>query len=107
MSSYSINKKFRKLANHNWSLRKGLVHASWTVVRHAKHKVPVDTGRLRASIGYEIDGYDASIGTNVEYAEWNEFNNKAYLRPAIQLETEDILHQISKDLKADLKRLFR
>lgn len=38
---------------------------------------PVDTGRLRDSITHEVEDNVAYIGTNVEYAPYVEFNDKA------------------------------
>jgi len=43
----------------------------------AKQETPVDTGRLRNSITHETQGDFAVIGTNVEYAEPVEYNEKA------------------------------
>lgn len=37
-------------------------------VEKAKENVPVDTGNLRDSISYEVDGDHAEVGTDVEYA---------------------------------------
>lgn len=39
--------------------------------------VPVDTGRLRNSIEYQVEDSQVIIGTNVEYAREVEFNDKA------------------------------
>lgn len=46
---------------------------------YAKDECPVDTGRLRNSISNEVnaDEYCVYIGTNVEYAPYVEFNDKA------------------------------
>ena len=43
---------------------------------HAKDGCPVDTGRLRNSITHAEDDNSTYIGSNVEYAEWNEYHNK-------------------------------
>lgn len=43
---------------------------------YAKDGCPVDTGRLRNSITHATEDNSVYIGTNVEYAEWNEFHNK-------------------------------
>lgn len=47
--------------------------------RHAKLECPVDTGRLRNSITHQIMPSDKTviIGTNVEYAEYVEKNDRA------------------------------
>ena len=46
---------------------------------YAKDECPVDTGRLRNSIAHEVvDGEKAVyIGTNVEYAKYVEYGEKA------------------------------
>lgn len=61
------------------------------VEAEAKRICPVDTGRLRASITYEIDenGLIARVGTNVEYAIYVEMGTwkmvaQPYLRPALE-----------------------
>lgn len=62
------------------------------VDRAAKQLCPVDTGRLRASITWQIErdarGLLAMIGTNVEYARFVELGTvrapaQPYLRPAL------------------------
>jgi HK97 gp10 family phage protein len=63
------------------------------VVREAKKEAPVDTGRLRASITYEIIDLPgqlpkALVGSNVEYAPDQEFGTEEmpanpFLRPAL------------------------
>ena len=56
---------------------------------YAKGACPVDTGTLRDSITHTVDGNDAYIGTNVEYAPYVEFGTsrmkaQEFLRPAAQ-----------------------
>lgn len=48
--------------------RKGLQAASIEVASEAKRLTPVDTGRLRSSLGWNVSDLTAVIGTNVEYA---------------------------------------
>lgn len=58
---------------------------------YAKLGCPEDTGNLRNSISNEIDDRNVYVGTNVEYAVYVEFNDKAehlvggahYLRNAV------------------------
>jgi HK97 gp10 family phage protein len=51
--------------------------AAIAIENRAKQNAPVDTGRLRASIGHEIDAapvpHWAKVGTNVKYAPFMEF----------------------------------
>jgi len=93
-------------------------------------RVPVDTGRLRGSIGYKVGTEgglrksgsdeavqgsvpkgDAAIGTNVEYAPHVEFGTKfqrpqPFMRPGIQASIVDVQtifkRQLGQDLKIDL-----
>ena len=59
---------------------------------HAKDNITaddlIDTGRLRNSISYAVDGESAYIGTNVEYAPYLELGTKKiaahhYLKRAV------------------------
>jgi len=66
----------------------------------AKKTVPVDTGRLRASIRIEVeriakDVVEGKIGTNVDYAKKVEFGTsdqspQPYLRPALRKNFKEI-----------------
>lgn len=69
-----------------------VVAAALQVVNHAKELCPVDTGRLRGSIAYEIGAVNglpsARIGSNVEYAVYVELGTRhmsarPFLRPAL------------------------
>lgn len=55
------------------------------VVADARRGAPVDTGRLRADIDYEVEVSGSTVtirvGNNVEYAEFQEVLSP-YLRPA-------------------------
>ena len=58
--------------------------------RYAKGYAPVDTGRLRNSISHEVapDENAVYVGTNVEYAPYQEFGTRyqggtPFLRPAL------------------------
>lgn len=61
------------------------------VQRNAKKRAPVDTGRLRDSIVYEVQGgavpMQATIGTNVKYAPFVEFGTRPHFPPPSALET--------------------
>ena len=48
-----------------------------TAVGYAMDNCPVDTGRLRNSISYDVIDRDVYIGTNVEYAPYVEFRDNA------------------------------
>lgn len=59
-------------------LNRALEAIGSTAEGHAKDNCPVDTGRLRNSIAYAVDGNDVYIGTNVEYAEVVEYRDIAH-----------------------------
>lgn len=72
---------------------KDLVKRALRVQRRAKQIAPVDTGRLRSSVEYEVGrdsrGLVARIGTDVTYAVYLEFGTRRmsprpFLRPALQ-----------------------
>lgn len=71
---------------------KAVTRACIRVQRSAKQLAPVDTGRLRASVQYEVGrdgrGIVGRIGTNVHYARYLEFGTRRmraqpFLRPAL------------------------
>lgn len=60
------------------AVERGLKACGEVAVGYAQDKCPVDTGRLRGSITYAVDGEDCYIGTNVEYAPYIEFGTGKY-----------------------------
>lgn len=69
-------------------LREFLHKAGFTIEAEAKKRSPVDTGRLRASIGSVVDvpGARAIIGTPVEYAAFVEFGTRPHWPPVAALQ---------------------
>lgn len=71
----------------------------------AKKLCPVDTGRLRNSITFDMDGTSVYIGTNVEYAEYVEngtSKRKAtpYLVPAATEHISEYRSIIEKEMES-------
>lgn len=60
------------------AVERGLMAIGETAVGYAQDLVPVDTGHLRGSITYAVEGDDCYIGTNVEYAPYIEFGTGIY-----------------------------
>ena len=54
-------------------LQRALEEVGLAAEGYAKLNCPVDTGRLRGSISHAVNGNQAVIGTNVEYAAYVEF----------------------------------
>jgi hypothetical protein len=62
------------------------IHATFAkLVAHtsgeAKKHAPVDTGRLRASINFEVSGLTGRVYTNVDYAKFVEFGHRRIIVP--------------------------
>lgn len=76
---------------------------------YVKALTPVDTGLLRNSITHQVRAEDSEvdIGTNVEYAPYVEFNEKAnhltgkahFLRDGIQNNMDEFKKIIEEELK--------
>ena len=64
-------------------LKVAMVDTVTSIEKYAKHRCPVDTGNLRASITPEVDGFKTgSVGTNVEYAMPVEYGSRPHdIRP--------------------------
>lgn len=55
---------------------RGLEAIGATAEKYAKEECPVDTGRLRSSISHAVINEEYTIiGTNVEYAQYVEFDD--------------------------------
>ena len=59
-------------------IEKALTAVGHEAVARVNPLVPVDTGRLRASITSEVDGQTVNVGTNVEYAPYVEMGTGVY-----------------------------
>ena len=71
---------------------------------YAANEAPVDTGRLRSSITYLVDDDTMFLGTNVEYAIYQEFGTryqkgKPFLRPAIMNHVQEYTKIVEEELK--------
>lgn len=60
------------------AVERGLMACGEKAVGYAQKDCPVDTGNLRGSITYAVEGDDCYIGTNVEYAPYIEFGTGIY-----------------------------
>lgn len=87
-------------------LKDAIKECAFAIERDAKKNCPVDTGRLRASITTDttkIDDYEATVGTNIEYATHVEYGTrkqsaKPYLRPAYNKNIEKLYTKVQKVL---------
>lgn len=110
--------------------KEGLILAGDLIAQRATRKAPVDTGRLKRSItrGNPFttpDGQAISVGSNVEYAPYQEFGTgdksenpsmskdpsrpgtspQPYLRPAIRESKREAVKLIAKRILSKLVKL--
>lgn len=100
-----ISHKDEAISEMKQKVTTALTRCGFEMERYAKENAPVDTGRLRNSIGNYVDDDTAYVGTNVEYAPYQEFgtsrqSGKAFLAPAI----EDHIPQYRDIIEEELKR---
>lgn len=68
------------LSAFEMQVKRGLMVIGEVATGYAKEESPVDSGRLMNSIDHREDERSTYIGTNVEYAKYVEFNDKAHHR---------------------------
>lgn len=72
MANELIDNSKKILAMFDGKAKQALEAVGMVAEGYAKRKTPVDTGRLRNSITYAVDGDSVYIGSNVEYAPFVE-----------------------------------
>ena len=88
--------------------REFLPSAGAIVEGDAKLRAPVDLGTLRASIQTTVGNESVSVGTNVEYAPYQEYGTRKmraqpFLRPALDNNRKKIV-QLYREI---FRRVFR
>ena len=77
MSNYTTKDNTKEiLSAMEKAIERGLEAIGLTAEGHAKKETPVDTGRLRNSIGHAVEDKAAYIGSNVEYAPYVELGSR-------------------------------
>ena len=85
---------------------RALMKCGATVENYAKQDAPVDTGRLRNSIHHEMEDDDTvDIGTDVEYAVYQELGTSRGIVPKLYL-TNGVRSHIS-EYKSIIEEEFR
>lgn len=109
MSSVTFTDNSDKvLAEKDKAIARALEAIGLTAEAYAKADCPVDTGRLRNSISHQAIDDTAYIGTNVEYAEVVEYNDRArhttgkahFLRDAATTHTQEYKNIVLEQLKS-------
>ena len=88
------------------ALLRGLETCGLVAEGYAKKLAPVDTGNLRNSITHDVDDEEPSayIGTNVEYAPYQELGTihmaaQPFLKPAVADHANEYRKIIENELK--------
>ena len=88
------------------ALLRGLETCGLVAEGYAKKLAPVDTGNLRNSITHDVDDGEpaAYIGTNVEYAQYQELGTihmaaQPFLKPAVADHTNEFRKIFENELK--------
>lgn len=108
MSTQSKNDLPRIASQLDRALSNLLKKTAFGIEAKAKTLAPVDTGLLRNSVQTRIDGpTKASVGTSVEYAEYQEFGTrhqkgKPFLTPA----ADEAKQEFEKNVR-DIERSLR
>ena len=76
--------------------------------KEAKKNCPVDTGNLRASITVDINGVEAEVGTDVEYAPFVEYGtSKSKAQPFMTPAKQTVEGQLNKIIEKEVKKYVR
>lgn len=90
------------------AIKKALEIIGIKAEKYAKALAPVYTGNLKNSISHSQIKSTMYVGTNVEYAPYQEFGTskmkatnggKGYLRPAVQDHLSEYKHIVQNELK--------
>lgn len=91
------------------AVEKWLPIAARAVHGQAVHLAPVDTGRLRDSLSWRVEHDTGIVGTNVEYAEYQEYGTRfqpaqSFLRPALDVMRKKIVRVLRDLYDAEVKK---
>ena len=94
--------------NATTAMERGLVRAGNIVADTAKLMAPVDTGLLRRSIRYRLTAEKnpsvVEVGTNVEYAQFQEFGTsmmqpQPFMQPALDQNRANIVRVCKEEIE--------
>ena len=100
-----LNQYFARMIKDAPEMMEAIVEdVALRVDKEAKKNCPVDTGNLRGSITVDINGVEAEVGTNVEYAPFVEYGTRFMdAQPFVQ----PALEEQSAKFKSDMQKLVR
>jgi len=97
-------------ANLRTAIRDALEKSAMAVQSQAVLLAPVDTGNLRRSIDYSLDGFrTAHVGSNIEYSAHQEYGTRfmkaqPYLHPALEKNKDKIRTIFDQELEQAVRR---
>ena len=84
-----------------------LTDTASNIEKEAKAITPVDTGRLKRSIAADVQGLEANIGTDVEYAHFvHDGTYKMPARPFLYEAADGELESLEERIANDIARLL-
>ena len=102
-----ISHKEEVINAKNEAIARALEIMGLVAEKYAKGYAPVDTGRLRNSISHDVSTEEQAvyIGTNVEYAPYQELGTRfqpgtPFLRPAIENHLNEYKQIAEEELKS-------
>lgn len=88
-------------------VQRELTNTASNIEKEAKANTPVDTGRLKRSIASDVQGLEANIGTDVEYAHFvHDGTYKMEARPFLYEAADGELEGIEDRIADDIERLL-
>ena len=100
-----VSHRAEALSQLREAVRRGLDECGQTAENRAKDLCPVESGRLRDSIGHAVEGNTVAIGANTDYAVVVELGGagrppKPYLRPAVEESAGEFSQILERALRA-------
>lgn len=106
-------KKYPQLAEKE--IKDALTKSLYQIVRETKPLTPIDTGRLRGSIGnsgaegiFKVEKLKATVGTNVKYAVYvHEGTRYMQGRPFLEQGAQKSMSKIKEFFKDAINNVFK
>ena len=92
---YSVNSTLKQLEA---AVLEGLQDIGKQIEIDAKAAAPVDTGRLRNSLQYSVNGQEVTVGSDVKYAPIQEVR-KHFLEQAVEKNSTYIANIMADKMK--------
>lgn len=104
-----LNQYFARMIKDAPEMMEAIVEdVALRVDKEAKKNCPVDTGNLRGSITVDINGVEAEVGTNVEYAPFVEYGtSRSKAQPFMTPAKQTVEGQLNKIIAKEVIKYVR